>query len=160
VLGLTEGHALIANSAAMAAMLLLIYPAARMADRVGRKPVLIAAIVAMMLVLYPAFHMMHSGVFGQIIAGQVILALIVGWYLAPMPAFLVEVFPTSVRYTGMSLSYNFCAILGGFTPAIADRLIKFSGDPMSVLWIIVAAGVLSFIALFFYKDNWRDPLPV
>lgn len=159
-LGLTEENALLINSIAMAFMLVLIYPAARMADRIGRRPVLIAAIAMMMVLVYPAFQLMQTGVFINILIAQAVLAMIVGWYLAPMPAFLVEVFPTSVRYTGMSLSYNLCAILGGLTPAAAELLIDKTGNPSSIMWIIVVAGFLSFLTLFFYKDRWREPLPV
>lgn len=158
-LGLTEEQALLINSAAMVSMLVFIYPAARLADRIGRRPVLMGAIVAMLLVVYPAFQMMQSGVFTQVLIAQSLLALMVGAYLAPMPALLVEMFPTSIRYTGMSMSYNLCAILGGFTPAIADRLMNATGDKMSVLWIIVGAGIASFLALTQYKDRWREPLP-
>lgn len=159
-LGLAEDQALLANSIAMASMLILIYPAAKIADRVGRKQVLIGAIIAMIIAVYPAFQLMQTGIFANIVMAQALLAMILGWYLAPMPALLVEIFPTSVRYTGMSLSYNFCAILGGFTPAIAQWLIGNTGDQTSIMWIIVGAGLLSMIALLVYKDRWREPLPV
>lgn len=159
-LGLTEENALLINSIAMASMLILIYPAARIADKIGRKAVLIGAIVAMLIAVYPAFLLMQTGVFLNILIAQVVLAMILGWYLAPMPAMLVEVFPTSIRYTGMSLSYNCCAILGGLTPAAAEWLINTTGSTISTMWIIIASGVLSFIALVIYKDRWRDPLPV
>lgn len=157
-LGLTESDALLANAISMCAMLVLIFPAARMADRYGRRTVLIAAIFAMMIALYPCFMLMQTGDFTNIVIGQCILTMIVGWYLAPMPALLVEIFPTSVRYTGMSLSYNICAIIGGLTPAIAESLIEYTQAPISILWIVVGAGVCSFIALFLYQDRWREPL--
>lgn len=158
-LGLSEENALIINSFAMASMLLLIYPAARAADKYGRRPVLLAAIVVMMLVAYPAFQLMATGVFLNVLIAQCGLALIVGWYLAPMPAVLVEMFPTSIRYTGMSLAYNFCAIIGGFTPAVSEWLITSTGDKSSIVALIFVSGILSFTSLFFYKDRWRDPLP-
>lgn len=158
-LGLTEDQALMANSISMAFMLLPIYWAARLADRIGRRKVLLGAIVAMLLLAYPAFVLMQTGSFLNIVIGQAILALILGVYLAPMPAVLVEIFPTSVRYTGMSLAYNLCAILGGFTPSIATWLIKTTGSNMSIMWLLVGAGLLSFAALWGYKDRWREPLP-
>ncbi len=159
-LGLTEEQALQINSLAMASMLLTVFPAAKLADRIGRRPVLLMAIVAMILLAYPAFQLMQAGSFLPILGGQVVLAMILGWYLGPIPATLVEIFPTSIRYTGMSLAYNLCAILGGFTPSVAEWMIRTTGSTTSILWLLVGAGVLSFFSIATYKDQWRDPLPV
>jgi MHS family proline/betaine transporter-like MFS transporter len=93
-----------------------------------------------------------------VLAGQVILAMILGWYLGPIPAALVEMFPTSIRYTGMSLAYNFCAILGGFTPSIAEWMIRGTGNNMSIMWLLIGAGIASFLSMILYKDKWREPL--
>ena len=159
-LGMTEEQALQINSLSMATMLITIYPAAKMADRIGRRPVLLMAIVAMLLLTYPAFTLMQSATFLPVLAGQAMLAMILGWYLGPIPATLVEIFPTSVRYTGMSLAYNLCAILGGFTPSVAEWMIRQTGSNMSIMWLMIGAGIASFIAIFFYEDKWQDPLPV
>lgn len=157
-LGLTSEAALQVNSLAMIAMFLPMWFAAKAADTYGRRIVQMSAIVAMMLVIYPAFNLMQSGVFWEVVAGQALLAFIVGWYMAPIPALLVELFPTRIRYTGMSLSYNFCAILGGFTPAFAEKLITDTGDKTSIMYMLVAAGFASLIALVFYRDNWKEKL--
>ncbi|MFO0068873.1 MAG: MFS transporter, partial [Alphaproteobacteria bacterium] len=146
------------NSVAMVAMLLPILPVARLADIIGRRKVLMGAIVAMLLAIYPAFQMMQSGDFLDVLIAQSILGFILGCYLAPVPALLVELFPTRIRYTGMSLSYNFCAILGGFTPSVAEYLIRDTGDKTSIMYLFVFASVTSFIALYLYKDRWREAL--
>lgn len=190
VLGLPQEMALKANSVAMVAMFILIWPMAVLSDRIGRRKVLLGAIVAMMIVVVPAFNWMQEGsvlamqandlmkaagltatdpipadalalfdsAFIKIAMGQAILALILGWYLAPIPALLVEIFPTRIRYTGMSLSYNFCAIIGGLTPAIATVLIAETGEAGSIKYLLIGAGVITFIALLCYKDRWRDAL--
>ncbi len=157
-LGLSEDDALLINSLAMASMLITIFPAARMADRIGRKKVLMAAIVTMLVVVAPLFNLMQSGLFMDALIAQVVIAMIIGWYLGPMPAVLVEMFPTSVRYTGMSMAYNLCAILGGLTPSIAEWMIRGTGDNSSIMWLIIGAGIASFITMATYKDDWRAPL--
>lgn len=157
-LGLSEDDALLINSIAMATMLITIFPAARLADKIGRRPVLLMAIVAMLLLTYPAFMLMQSATFMSVLAGQAILAMILGWYLGPIPATLVEIFPTSVRYTGMSLAYNLCAILGGFTPSVAEWMIRETGSNMSIMWLLIGAGISSFISIILYKDRWREAL--
>lgn len=157
-LGLTQHEALLANSLAMLAMFVPIYPASVLADRIGRKKVLMTSIVIMGIFLYPAFLLMQGGTFLHVVMGQCLLAFISGWYLSPIPAILVELFPTRVRYTGMSLSYNFCAILGGLTPSMCEWLIRSTGDRMSIMYVIAGAGIASFIALYFYTDRWREKL--
>ena len=157
-LGLTQEQALQANSIAMLAMLLPIWPSANLADRFGRKRVMMVIIVVMSLLLFPAFQMMQSGVYVKIIAAQAVLAFFLGAYIAPIPALLVELFPTRIRYTGMALAYNFCAIIGGLTPAFAEKLIGSTGSNTSLVYPLLFAGVASFLALLSYRDNYREKL--
>lgn len=165
-LGLEGSKALLINSIAMASMLITIWPSAKMADRIGRKKVLMGAIIVMMLAIYPILTQMQAGSllagivghFWAILIGQVVFAMILGWYLAPIPATLVELYPTSIRYTGMSLAYNVCAIVGGFTPSVAVWLIGRTHDNISVMFLTLAANALSLIALYRYKDRWREAL--
>lgn len=157
-LGLNEREALQINSMAMVGMFLLILPMARLADKIGRKKVLMSAIVVMSVLVVPAFELMSTGDYWNVAAGQFMLALILGWYLAPVPAILVELFPTSIRYTGMSLSYNFCAILGGFMPSICAWLIQETGSKTSIMYLIFASALASFIALALYRDRWKEQL--
>jgi MHS family proline/betaine transporter-like MFS transporter len=113
----------------------------------------------MMIVVYPAFLLMHDhGNFNSILLGQVMLGLVLGIYLAPVPALLVECFPTSVRYTGMSLSYNLCAILGGLIPMVSTWLIATTGSNDSIMYIIITSGMMSLIGLLTYRDKWQDEL--
>lgn len=165
-LGLGESQALLINTVAMASMLITIWPAAKMADKIGRRPVLMGAIITMAVAIYPAIMAMQPGstlegvlgTFGAILVAQAALAMILGWYLAAIPATLVELYPTSIRYTGMSLAYNICAIVGGFTPAVAVWLIKHTQDNTSIVFVVLLANLLSFGAIYWYKDRWREPL--
>ncbi|MBN8543103.1 MAG: MFS transporter [Alphaproteobacteria bacterium] len=152
-------EALLINSFAMLAMLVTVPISAHISDRVGRKKVLMTAILLMFVVIYPAFQLMHAhSDFYSILAGQVLLGLALGVYLAPVPAVLVELFPTSIRFTGMSLSYNFCAILGGLTPMLSTWLIAETGNNDSIMYIIIGAGLASFLTLLTYHDRWREPI--
>jgi len=157
-LGFSAKDALQINSMAMVAMFIPIWFSAKMADKYGRRPVLMAAIVAMALVLYPVFQLMQGGSYWEVAVAQALLAFILGAYLAPIPALLVELYPTRIRYTGMSLAYNFCAIAGGFTPSIAEMLIRDTGDPISAMYLMFGAAFVSFVALYMYKDNYKAKL--
>lgn len=157
-LGFSSEDALQINSLAMIAMFVPIWFSASFADRFGRRNVLMSVIVLMLLTTYPAFVMMQSGGFWQVAMAQMLLGFVLGCYLAPIPALLVELFPTRIRYTGLSLSYNISSIVGGLTPTMSELLIYKTGNTMSVLYLMIGAGVFSFAALAMYKDKFRDKL--
>lgn len=80
----------------------------------------------------------------------------------PVAAFLVELFPTRIRYTSMSLPYHIgFGVFGGLTPFIATALFESSktnespgGDPFSGLWYpIIVAGVCFAIGMFFLSNK-------
>ncbi|HVW62216.1 MAG TPA: hypothetical protein VHC48_19330, partial [Puia sp.] len=69
----------------------------------------------------------------------------------PIAAFLVELFPTRIRYTSMSLPYHIGnGVFGGLTPFIAVLLTTISGNKFSGLWypIIVVAVCLIIGAVY------------
>jgi MHS family proline/betaine transporter-like MFS transporter len=80
----------------------------------------------------------------------------------PVAAFLVELFPTRIRYTSMSLPYHIgFGIFGGLTPFIATALYEASktesnpaGDPFAGLWYpILVAGVCFLIGMTLLKNK-------
>ena len=84
---------------------------------------------------------------------------LVGLFIGPVPAILAELFPTAVRYTGMAISYNAAAaIFGGSAPLVCEWLIAATGDDTSIAWYVMACNVASLIALWFYRDRYREPL--
>lgn len=113
----------------------------------------------MMFAIVPLFFLMGIKTYASILIAQVILGIIVGIYVAPIPAILVELFPTSIRYTGMALSYNLAAaIFGGTAPMACEWLINTTGTYFSIAWYVIACNIVSLLALYFYKDNYKEPL--
>jgi MFS family permease len=87
----------------------------------------------------------------------VILMIYVTMVYGPIAAFLVELFPTRIRYTSMSLPYHIGnGWFGGFLPFIAAALVVKSGDIYYGLWypIVVAAtaGVIGLLLVRETKD--------
>jgi membrane-associated protease RseP (regulator of RpoE activity) len=77
----------------------------------------------------------------------------------PIAAFLVELFPTRIRYTSMSLPYHVGnGVFGGLTPFIATLLTTiYTGDKLVGLWYpIIIASVCLVIGLL-YLTNTIDP---
>jgi MFS family permease len=87
-----------------------------------------------------------------------VLMIYVAMVYGPIAAFLVELFPTRIRYTSMSLPYHVGnGWFGGFLPLIAASIVVFTGDIYTGLWFPIAVAVMSLVvgwlALPETKDN-------
>ncbi|MFM1990040.1 MAG: hypothetical protein RJA99_2997 [Pseudomonadota bacterium] len=87
------------------------------------------------------------------------LVILVTMVYGPIAAALVELFPTRIRYTGMSLPYHIGnGWFGGLMPATAFAMIAQTGDPYYGLWypIVIALGTLVIGALFVPENHKKD----
>jgi len=84
--------------------------------------------------------------------------LLVTMVYGPIAAFLVELFPTQIRYTSMSLPYHIGnGVFGGLVPFIATLVASFPGaTPLSGLWYPIGVATLSLIIGAVYIDNRGD----
>jgi MFS family permease len=74
----------------------------------------------------------------------------------PIAAFLVELFPTRIRYTSMSLPYHIGnGWFGGMLPLLATAMVAASGDIYNGLWYPIVVAVMSVvIGLLFLRKNY------
>ncbi|WP_161927524.1 MFS transporter [Gordonia crocea] len=128
-----------------------------LADRLGRKPVLIAITIGMVVFGLTFTKVIGPGVategtmLGFLIVGMTLMGLTFG----PMSAVLPELFPTNVRYTGSGISYNVASILGAaVAPFIATALADRYGVGAVGHYLAVAAGI-TLIALILAPET-RD----
>ena len=151
--------ALAINTAAMGVSLLVIPAAGWASDRVGRRPVLVAAAGALMLLAYPLMSLMARGNPAGILAGEVGLAVLVGVNGGAMPATMAELAPWRVRCTVLSVAYNLAlALLGGTTPLVAAWLIARTGVPLAPAMYLAAAAALTFIGALLLPKTTRHSL--
>ena len=87
-----------------------------------------------------------------------IMVLFVTMVYGPIAAFLVEMFPTKIRYTSMSLPYHIGnGIFGGLVPFIATLITTIPGsNPLSGLWYPIIVASLCFIIGSLYLSNKMD----
>lgn len=87
-----------------------------------------------------------------------IMIIFVTMVYGPVAAFLVELFPTKIRYTSMSLPYHIGnGVFGGLVPFIATLLsATYTGDPLVGLWYPIVIAGLCFVIGAFYLSNKRD----
>jgi MFS family permease len=87
-----------------------------------------------------------------------VMILFVTMAYAPMAAFLVELFPTRIRYTSMSLPYHIGnGVFGGLVPFIATLLSASNpSDPLVGLWYPISIAALCLVIGTFYLTNKID----
>ena len=78
----------------------------------------------------------------------------------PQAAALVEMFPTRIRYTAMSLPYHVgTGWVGGFLPVTSFAIVALTGNIFAGLWYSVAFTALSaVVTIFFLKETTGKPL--
>ena len=128
---------------------------ALIADRLGRLEVLIAstaAIIAFGLLLAP---LLGSGTATGALSFLCLGLALMGFTYGPLGTALAGLFPTSIRYTGASLTFNLAGIVGAsVTPYIATSLAQTHGLA-SVGYYLSGAGIVSLIALLWIRAR-RD----
>lgn len=85
----------------------------------------------------------------------VIIVIYVTMVYGPIAAFLVEMFPTKIRYTSMSLPYHIGnGWFGGMLPLLATAIVAASGDIYAGLWYPIGVAVMTLIVGFvFLRDT-------
>jgi MFS family permease len=89
-----------------------------------------------------------------------LLTILVGYVTmvyGPIAAWLVELFPTRIRYTGMSLPYHIGnGWFGGFLPAIVFAIVAATGNIYSGLWYPIAIAAMSFVVALIFLPETKD----
>jgi MFS family permease len=92
---------------------------------------------------------------GMVLAILVFLVILVTMVYGPIAAMLVELFPTRIRYTSMSLPYHIGnGWFGGLLPTTAFAMVAATGDIFFGLWYPVAVAAMTFvIGLLFIRET-------
>lgn len=125
-----------------------------LSDIVGRvriyKYLISIIILSSMLLIY----MIENGNLYQVWAAEMALAIFAGMYIGAEPVLQGECFPTSVRNTALSISYNIgTSIFGGTTPYLLQLLLIKTGSFLSASYYLIICCIFSLVALNFYKDR-------
>jgi MFS family permease len=104
---------------------------------------------------YPAKADASAINYPMVLALLVLLVIYVTMVYAPIAAMLVEMFPTRIRYTSMSLPYHIGnGWFGGLMPTIAFALVAQNGNIYYGLWYpIIIAGMTFIIGMLFVKET-------
>ncbi|GEK85906.1 MFS transporter [Microbacterium aerolatum] len=143
-------HALIGLVAAELLTIPVTLLCGRLADRIGRKPVLMAAAIFAVVFAFPMFWLFNtenSWVVGiSLILG---LAVIQGGTIGVSAAMLAELFPTRMRWSGIAISREIpAALVGGTAPLVATALVAWAGgSPWLVAGYLVVLSVIGIVGI-------------
>ena len=145
-----------------------------LSDRIGRKWILMSGMLLAVLTYRPIFgYFLENSIalnpgasvitlskemYWRFVGLVFLLILYVTMVYGPIAAFLVELFPTRIRYTSMSLPYHIGnGVFGGLVPFIGLLLsTSFPEDPLVGLWYPIAITALCFVIGVLYLDNKAD----
>ncbi|RAI59526.1 MFS transporter [Roseicella frigidaeris] len=131
-----------------------------LSDRVGRRAVMILPRLALTLIAYPAYLLMVQAPGAATLLG--VTALTTALAAISGAASLVaipEMLPRAVRSAGLSISYAFTVtVFGGTTQLVVTWLIGVTGDPLSPAYYMIAASVISLLAMVAMPETGRAAL--
>lgn len=155
-------EALIATVLANFGFAASIIPAGLLSDRIGRRTVMLTGAVLVTVLALPLIGLLQAQGASTTAKGLAVFAAgaVVGLMAGPGPAMLAEMFPTTVRCTGLGLAYALSnAVFSGCAGLIITELIKRTGNADIPAYYAAGACAVSVFALLTLRgDDHRRPL--
>ncbi|WP_205858707.1 MFS transporter [Plantibacter sp. M259] len=149
-------EALISTVLANAGFAATILPAGWLSDRIGRRWVMLTGTGLIVILALPLLNVLQNPDLGVGVHGLAVFVAgaVVGLIAGPGPAMLAEMFPTSVRYTGLGLSYSISnAVFSGSAGLIITSLIASTGNVDVPAYYVMATCLVSAIAIGTLRGN-------
>lgn len=126
----------------------------KLSDILGRRPVFLAGSILAVGWGFVGFPMMETGDPVMIVMAITLGLLIHGLMYAPQPAMMAEMFPTRMRYSGVSFGYQVTAVFAGsLAPFISTSLLREFDTYVGVAMYLGIAAIISTVAVFFAKET-------
>ncbi|WP_085371036.1 MFS transporter [Leifsonia sp. NCR5] len=158
-IGLDRGPVLWAVTGSAVTWLLSTWYAGWLSDRITRRTTYIAGWVLQLAGVFALFPLVNTGDVWLLFLGVALLTIGLGFTYGPQAAYYAELFPASVRFSGVSISYAIGAILGGaFAPTIATALVQATGSTFAVTLYLAGMTVIGLLATLLLRDRSGIPL--
>jgi len=126
-----------------------------LADRLGRKPVMLGSTGLLMLVVPPCFMaMVAMKTAGALLGGAALMAILLSLAMPAILISLLENLPASTRSSGIGTLYSLAiSIFGGTTQVAVAGLITLTGSPLMPAWYMSGALLVALIALLGLRET-------
>ncbi|QXJ34049.1 putative MFS-type transporter [Saccharolobus shibatae] len=126
-----------------------------LSDIIGRRTQIIINAVIGIILAYPYYYLLLQGnelaAIGAIFLGGLLIYYFAG---AITPAFLVESFPPTVRYTAISFSYQVgVGVIGGLAPFLLTYLVSATNDVFSPVYFTIVTGIIVLVLALLLKET-------
>ena len=157
-------QALLATVLANVGFAVTILPAGLLSDRVARRPVMLTGAALVVILSVPMLNILQDDGTSNTVKGAWVFGAgaVVGLMAGPGPAMLSEMFPTSVRYTGLGLAYALSnAVFSGCAGLIITESVRRTGNVDIPAYYAAAACAVSVLALAVTKSpagtaSWEE----
>ncbi len=131
-----------------------------LADRYGRRVIMIVPRVALVLTAYPAYAwMVHAPSATSIFASTVMISALSSICSSAAIVAIPESLPRAVRSAGLAIAYAVSvSIFGGGTQYLVTLMVQKTGDPLSPAYVLIAVSLLGVVAPFFMHETGGKPL--
>ena len=157
------GHtaALVMITATLTILMAVLVFVAKLSDRIGVKPIMWTGCGLLVAASTPAFLLIRSGEsYAVIFIGVLLIGLMELCFDSTSPPALPALFPTDVRYGALAIAYNVSiSTVGGTSPLVAQALISSTGDVMVPAYMLIVAGLVGAVTLFFTPEVAGKRLP-
>lgn len=154
-----ESHGLILIIVIMICMLFIQPFVGLLSDKTGRRPIMMVASIGLLILSYPAFKLILNGETTHIFAGLMVIGILLSLLMGTMASTLPALFPTSIRYSALAISFNISvSLFCGTTPLITQWLVEKTNNFMMPAYYLMVVGVIGFVAIYFAKETANKPL--
>ena len=158
-LAFERGPVLWAVAGSAVVWLMSTFSAGWVSDRLSRRTTYIIGWILQLIGVFTLFPLVNTGNIWLLFLGLAILTIGLGFTYGPQAALYSELFPASIRFSGVSISYAVGAIIGGaFAPFIAQALVQATGTTMSVTFYLAGMTLLGLTATLLLRDRSGIPL--
>lgn len=153
-LGYDAAAASTITSITLVAYIIMVFISGKMSDKFGRKKMLLVAAASFVVLTVPMFMLMGTMQFWLILLAQLVMNFLLCINDGSLPSYMIETFPTEVRYTGYAFVFSLAnGLFGGSTSYIALSLTKATGSPLAPAFYMVVIAAVALICIAISHEN-------
>lgn len=158
-IGLDRGDVLNAVTLSAVTWLFSTLFAGWVSDHIGRRMTYLIGFVLQGIGAAALFPLVNTGLLGMLYLALIGLTIGLGLTYGPQSALYAELFPASIRASGVSITYAIGSIFGGaFAPMIAAALLEATGTTFAISVYLVGMSTVGFVCTFLLRERKGIPL--